>query len=125
MLDYVGWLVWEASHLAERVHCAGEAFDKLEISQSPIYLRVRSCINTVSLSLNFGRRHLSKTGLTLQLRPMPRRLSLATAGLLRDGGSLLWVKLGPLHTYTNDDSLASASMKLYSPPCRAMHEQPV
>jgi hypothetical protein len=79
----------------------------------------------VSLTLTFGRRHFSGIWFTLQLRPMPGRLSLATAGLLRDGGSLLWVKLGPLHTYTNDDSLASAGMKLYSPPCRAMHEQPV
>jgi hypothetical protein len=64
-------------------------------------------------------------GLTLQLRPMLRHLSLATALLLRDGGRLLWVKLGPLHAYTNDGSLASADMKLYSiRPCRTMHVQP-
>ena len=35
MLGYVGR--WEASHCAERVHCAGETFDELEISQSPMY----------------------------------------------------------------------------------------
>jgi len=56
---------------------------------------------------------------------MLRRLSLATAFLLCDGGRLLWVKLGLLYIYTDDGSLVSAGAKLYSTrPCRSMQEQP-
>jgi hypothetical protein len=40
----------------------------------------------VSLILTFGRRHFGGIWFTLQLRPMPGRLSLATALLLHDGG---------------------------------------
>jgi hypothetical protein len=35
-------LVWEATHLAESVYRAGEAFDEWELSQSTIYGRVWS-----------------------------------------------------------------------------------
>jgi hypothetical protein len=76
----------------------------------------------VSSSLTFGSHQFSAIWLTLQLRPMPRPLTLFSALLLHDGGCLRWVRVKFLYIYTNYGSLASAGSKLYSTsPCRDMY----
>jgi hypothetical protein len=116
-------LGWEGTHMVERVQCAPVKFSANGNSHSLQYMEEFGArIAMVSLSLTFGSHHFSAIWLTLQLRPMPRHLSLATTLLLHDGGCLRWVRLKSPYAYTNDGSLASAGVKLYSaPPCRAMY----
>jgi hypothetical protein len=79
--------------MAERVQRAPVRFWADGNSRSLQYMEEFGArIATVSPSLTFGR-HFSAIWLTLQLRPMPRHLSLATALLLHDGGCLRWVRL--------------------------------
>jgi hypothetical protein len=126
LLTVLGYAAWSGKErIRPNVCSAPVKFSANGNSRSLQYLEEFGArIAMVSLTLTFGRRHFSGIWFTLQSRPMPGRLSLATALLLHDGGCLLSVKLGPLYTYTNDGSLASVNVKPYStPPCRVMHEQ--
>jgi hypothetical protein len=116
-------LGWEGTHMAERLQRAPVRFSANGNSRSFQYMEEFGArIAMVSPSLTLGRHHFSAIWLTLQPRPMPRHLSLATALLLHDGGCLRRVRLKSLYVYTNDSSLASAGVKLFStPPCRAMY----
>jgi hypothetical protein len=80
--------------MAERVQRVPVRFSANRNSRSLQYMEeFRARIATVSPSLTFGRHHFSAIWLSLQLRPMPRHLSLATALLLHHGGCLRWVRL--------------------------------
>jgi len=73
--------------MAERVQRAPVWFSANGNSRSLQYMEEFGArIAMLPSSLTFGRHHFSTIWLTLQLRPLPKHLSLATALLLHDGG---------------------------------------